>query len=65
MLTIISLVSNVSMPSHQWTPNETYLEQFVRRFKEWNKHHDNIVNEMHMFSLLTDVKTSNETRKET
>ena len=51
------------MPSHQRTPNETYLEQFVRRFKEWNKHHDNIVNEMHMFSLLTDVKTSNETRK--
>ena len=36
LLTIISLVSKVSMPSHQGKPNETYSERFVRRFEVWN-----------------------------
>ena len=65
LLTIISLVSKVSMPSHQRKSNETYSERFVRRFEEWNEHFDSTVNQMHMFSLLTDVKPSNETRSYT
>ena len=48
----------MSIPSHQRTPRKTYSERFVHHFKEWNEHFDNTVNQMHIFSLLTDVSTN-------
>ena len=58
LLTIISLVSEISLPKVQVSSNATLTDRIVRRFEEANEHYDGTVNEMHLFSYLTDVSTN-------
>ena len=58
LLTIISLVSEISLPKVQVSSNATLTDRIIKRFEEANEHYDGTVNEMHLFSYLTDVSTN-------
>jgi hypothetical protein len=58
LFTLISLVSSISLPSHQAGQNKTSTERLIRKFKELNEHYDTTINEMHLFSFLTDVSSN-------
>ena len=58
LLTILSLVSNVTLPQHQVPQDETYTDGLIHRFEEINEHYNNTVNEMHLFSFVSDISTN-------
>ena len=58
LLTIISLASEISLPKVQVSSNATLSDRIIKRFEEANEHYDGTVNEMHLFSYLTDVSTN-------
>ena len=58
LLTIISLVSEISLPKVQVSSDATLSDRIIRRFEEANEHYDGTVNEMHLLSYLADVSSN-------
>ena len=58
LFTLFSFVSDMSMPSHQSSPNATMQDSLIQRFEELNQHYDNTLNHMHLFAYLTDISTN-------
>ena len=58
LFTLFSFVSNISLPRHQISPNATFTDRIIKRFDELNEHYDGTINQMHLFSYVTDVSTN-------
>ena len=58
LFTITSFVSSISLPRHQAGHNKTSTDHIIFRFEELNKNYDNTINEMHLFSFLTDISSN-------
>ena len=58
LFTLLSFTAKMDLPRHQSPPNETYTQSLIRRFEEVNEHYDCTMNNLHMFSFLTDLSTN-------
>ena len=48
----------MTLPQHQVQPNESYTDGLIQHFQEVNEHHDNIINQMHLFLLISHTSTN-------
>ena len=58
LFTMISIENSLSLPNYQAGQNETTKDCLIWQFTELNEHYDNTVNEMNLFSFLTDLSTN-------
>ena len=58
LFTMISLVSQITLPHHQVPCGKTYTERLILQFYEVNEHYDNTVNQMHPLSYTTDISSN-------
>ncbi len=59
LITLLSLVSQVTVPDHELLTHATFSKHLIKRFEDLHDHYDGTMNQIHFLSLSTD-ESSNE-----